>query len=462
MKNFISLVSIIYLLSSVAINAQQPLDSTAVLHAAAIADTGRMSPGYQDISRYQTPGMCLGAIKRVQHSVWRKRQRDTVYVGTYGDSIPTAAVEIGKRCALNLDLNSTPSHDIYDLIRLAALIRDETLAAAAVDRGLQLAANSERQGYLLVDAVEIFFHKSYPALTHLADSALNRYATLGQTAAAHGARAAYIESRFYELITFDTSRLKRSIERFAAMARGMSDDEVFRYQYVLSIPYYDSLIIAWSRRPDNLADSIRRYMLGAKNTIYNVTKDPAIENSTNAVIAILTEGAQNIGQVARKVDDGTFKFFPKTDTSVSIPEIGKVSLYIWGRRPSDGFLDFSTASYRRLLDKYSARGFEVIMVVPTLGYFAKSPPLSPEEEAKLYQWYYHDVAKLPVQLVVYETDVQTRADGQIIRSVEKYRSSDHLYNPTLIGKDGKVYARLVGLASESQMDAFIEKALSEL
>jgi hypothetical protein len=117
-------------------------DSVALMTALAIADTGRMTPPYRDLSRYDTPGFCLAAIDGAAHARWRKHENDTIQRNSAGDTVPMAAKAIGRQCAAHLpDIAHTPVLELPDRLRLSLLIDDTATFTTVVDRQMTSATS---------------------------------------------------------------------------------------------------------------------------------------------------------------------------------------------------------------------------------------------------------------------------------------------------------------------------------
>ena len=141
-------------------------DSAAVVRAAAIADTGRMMPGYRDISRYDTPGYCVAAVAGVGRETLRKHERDTLPEGSPRDVLAPAAIAIGKQCASRFTVQDAAPRELMHLMQLSLMTGDTAKMMAAMNRRVALATTPEARGNVLLDAIEELLnaHPNQPTL----------------------------------------------------------------------------------------------------------------------------------------------------------------------------------------------------------------------------------------------------------------------------------------------------------
>jgi hypothetical protein len=431
-------------------------DSAAVIAAAAIADTGRMTPGYRDLSRYNTPGYCVAAIQGVESAVWRRQERVSVAQGSPQDTAPTAAISIGKKCMSQLpDVQRVDSIWLFDMMRLALYAGDTAKMKASISRQLQLVQNDEARGAILHDALDELLDNyttvavSHPARVELAKGILRQIDDLKE-----GARVARFEAHraMYEFITqtaFDTADLMHEAMAMRAISQSMTPDE--RKEVNLNSAYsltMDSITVAWYRHDPNVPTMLRKMVQP------EIDKNPALANSVQMVML-----NQVISQYDKPTPAITGKFWFPSNAAHTVPAPGRVTLVTQVQK-GDGVMTPQLAGLLRLWNKYHAAGLDIVLVTKTQGYSWSSPPQKPDDEAKTDAWYFLNYLKLPFTLIVDEAPVTKRPDGRLVHGRITFENEFPLPGGVLIGRDGRVYTTWIGLSPDGTRDAFIRQALA--
>jgi len=441
------------------VRARPSADSATVMRRAAVADTGRMTPGYRDLSRYNTPGYCAAAVRGLREQTWRRNEQVDVIPGSVNDTLPTVAVTIGKRCLAALpDAEHTEAAELPNLFVLAMLVGDSARMESAVTRQATIAPTAEARGYAYSDAIAQLAGTAFPSLVShpryltVANALMARLDALG-TGARVPRLLAHTQLRTVaEGAQFDTTALLREDKAIHAIVPLLTADEKKAYDNDLSMTLYDSLIIVWYQRRPNLPVVVRglldRYLAAYPGAF---TQDQA-----SAVIAWVVGLASKVGQPAPPI---TGKYWYPASAPHAQPVPGKVTLVMRVEKDG-GFKTERTAMLERLYSRYHDRGFDVVLVLKTQGFSWSSPPQTPDDEAKTIAWYYYDHLQLPFKLVVDETPFTTQPDG---RKVPGMIDFERQYFPAeaLIGRDGRIYSTWIGLESEAQLNAFIEQALAQ-
>lgn len=435
-----------------AISSLTSVDSAASITAWAKADTGRMMPGYRDLSAYDTPGYCLAAMKGMERLTWRRGESDTLPKKTVFDTVPENVRDVGRACIAKMTPRTVPSVELYNLARLALQIGDTALARQTVEYHLSITSDNARErGYVLGDAIyEATIARPLPL--SFVESLLSRFSELGKEAvAAHSWAIALAQSVAHD--RFDTTKMLRYSAERDSMLRTLTAEERKEQELNLGGVFSDSLEIVWYQLVPNLAPTIKQ--LGEQ-----WASAGGFENTdfSRAIISMATAIGEIAGQQAPTLN--VFRRYPDDAPLTPIP--GRVTLVMSINRIGKGRLDKALAYIRRLHDRYHDRGFDVVLIGRTVGYAWGSPPLAAEAEAKLFGWYYHEYLNLPFPVLVEETSFNKKPDG---RKVAAPTSFQEIYRPLqvgayIVGRDGLVKSINYGMHTESELEAYLLRELA--
>jgi hypothetical protein len=418
-----------------------------------------MTPGYRDLSRYNTPGYCAAAVHGVLNETWRRNERDLVKVASSADTLPTAVIAVGKACAAHLPpVSDIPVVELPPLIPLAVAIRDTALLNRAIARLQSVATTDEARGWVLYDAIEQVInpytgHSNIQ--TPLANALVARLDALGAGAHIPKLRAHGLLRHIAEGVRFDTTALIHEDRVARDLIPLLTADEKQEAKNQTPLGFGDSMYVWWARHPPNLADSIRG-VFTREGAFFAARAIPIGSGLPKFMEMASQTFAKKIGTPAPQVP-GTFWF--SQDSSHVEPKLGRVTLVVRASKGS-GFMSANMAMYKRLYDRYHDQGLDIVLVLRTEGYSWSSPPQSPEDEAKTIAWYYRGYLNLPFTVVVEETPFTRQPDG---RRVNEPTPFDTLYlgRSTIVGRDGTIFTMAIGTASESQYNTFISMALAE-
>jgi hypothetical protein len=440
-------------------HANVPIDSAAVAAAAAKADTGRMKPGYRDLSRYSTPGYCMAAIYGMECEIWRHGQRNLLIPGSSDDTLPTAARAIGKRCVAQLDLRHVTPLELPNVMRLAVLLGDTTMLHSVIRQQLALASTTEARGYVWLDAVrELLGHADLPFIHHPAYVAqatgfLPRLDSLGKSVILQRLQAHRLLFDLYQSELFDTTAMNQESRIIASIASVLPDSVQISKPYVsfFSATWFGPIATAYYRQDPRLVSIVKNQL-----QLANKRYPPEEQRKNQSLIDLMVWQAEKVGTKALPIP-GDF-WFPANAPHVK-PTPGRVTLVVMLNK-GNGIMDARSARVRRLYEKYGARGLDIIGLVRTNGYSWSSPPQSPEAEAKVDAWYFLDYLKLPITLVVEQTPFTTQPDGRrVVAGPNRFSAAYPMVHFLLIGRDGRIISTSFGFGSDAELDAYIQKAL---
>lgn len=432
------------------------VDSAAAAAVWAKADTGRMMPGYQDLSPYDRPGYCLSAMQGKEQITWRRGESDTLPENTVNDTIPTVVREVGRACVAKMTPRTVPPEELNNLALLALRIGDTALARQTVDYHLSMMPNNAReQGYVLSDAIAGAV-ASRPMQIPFMESMLPRFTELDK-AAVEAAVAAYGSASSVAHNRFDTAAMLRLGAARDALIQRLTPEE--RQAQGLDQweggAFADSLDIVWYQLIPTLSQTVNRLVGQILTANGLAVSNPQL---TQALTALRTAEGTIPGQPAPIPK--MFKRYPADAPLTSIP--GTVTIVMPLRGIGNGRLDETLGRLRRLHERYHSRGLEVVLVGRTTGYAWGSPPLAAEAEANLFGWYYREHLKLPFTVLVEETSFSTKPDGRKVAAPSPFMTT---YSPLplrgyIIGRDGLMKSINYGFHSESELEAYIVRELA--
>lgn len=427
-----------------AITPAPAADSATVAAAWARADTGRMIPGYRDLSRYETPGMCLTAMERFERMTWRRGQADTLPQGTSSDTLPTNVRTLGQSCLAKMTVQSVDSMDRYDYVRLALRVGDTALARKGVEYDLAhmpvtSPAAIRTRGFVLADVMQAAV-ESHPAQYAFAESLLPLVVNMGKDAG-EAVEAAYAMTIQGTLTRYDTAAYTRLIVEHGKLDRWM----MFR----------DSINILYFRHDPTLPTNVQRLSDQMMVALAPHGVDSLLWLGN---IAAWVKHAKITGTAAPTVN--TLRRYP-ADVATAVP--GHVTLVIGIPRIGEGHLEPYLAQLRRLYERYHSQGLDIVLVGVTQGYAWDSPPLAAEDEAKLIGWYYREYLKLPFPVLVEETKFMRIPDGRRIpqKSAFKYIfGREPVWPGYIVARNGTVADLNDAFHSEAMLDAFVVHELA--
>lgn len=432
-------------------------DSQAIAAASAIADTGRMMLGFQDLSTLKTPGACLAISKMMHMAVWRSKERDTMQYGA-ADSIPTAVREIALRCGGNMRPDNVDEMDLSDLLELNAIIGDTARILQVVNYYEDLEhIDLTRKFRFMHDAVRAAGVFRTPARIEFARSILRRLQSYGEASIA---QVGSVWDGIHSDATrrFDTAAVLESWAQRTEYFSGFTEEQQKaatpdrRIIFTPRNQYEERTAIALYKRPEQLDDTLKMYA----------------DSASGGNHALLFDISRYIGVVTSRIGKPPSEMelvgaFPAGASAT--PQQGKVTLYY---RIQEGdimgvHMRPRYAILQRLHQKYHEQGLKIVIVTAVQGYMWGSAPLEPEKEAELHAWYFRNYLKLPFTVLANRQNLIRLEDGRIRRMpllFDRYYDEDGKYVGRnmgyLVGRDGTYQtSNTILLMSEATAEAFI-------
>lgn len=434
-------------------------DSASIAAAVARADTGRMQYRRDAFSRY-TPRMCIEAMETEKRNVWRKWQRDTSVRWASSlptDTLPTAALEAGKRCVSRFTVANTPPGQLFHLQHLLLLLNDDATARAVSDRRFSLAVGDTGRAEAVLLDYELysgthggewhFLHLKYESLPTTrreadARAALAKLDAMGAPARVYRLMAYNLQNEFDLETRFDTAAMRRDGAAILALRPLLTPEETSEFHWWFTRPYINQVYLALLAYPDTTVHA-RFDSIYARAT--RELQGTVSDSSLAMVLNVLNMSTLIVGHKAAPIA-GTY--FYDVQGRKQFPAAGQVTVY-WNLANNSDLGQL--ARLRRLQEKFGDQGVQVVVSAPPLDDTALtflSPKLSPADEANTVAWYYLEHLRLPFTLVVPDS-------AQAMKNQQGYQLGQ-----AIIGRDGRVLTQTMFLTeTDATLEAMIRKAL---
>jgi len=382
--------------------------------------------GHRDLSRYTTPGLCIGALKQeyalyqgtleAQDSmVWRKHGNALAGVTIPGapavapyrmEDVSERVRVLARTCGASFSVATAKSDDLGDLFRLALWARNDTLARRIFVRRLAVTAPDTARMRAGREMIE-WMIDGPPARLDVARDLIPLFDTLAHSAAARRVRAGVhdrlllsgVERNDVAFIREESDRIIAAVQRDSAW--GDSTAAVMH-------AYGVSLMLA----QDQSAGAVREIARRAERALHTKRTPEALIETLLSSVGYAKSGT--FGALAPRVH--VKYWFPAPRDSM-IPARGTPSLIIYmrpqyGRRGIPAIRDGQEVfqDIRRWAALYDSR-LPVTVLFSTGGTFA-GDSVRPAEEAEMYRRYLLDRWHLPVRVAVQESPVVTDSGGE--------------------------------------------------
>ena len=412
-----------------------------------------ISSGHKDFSRYRTPGACLDAIMTTRDEIWRGSQRDTLQYDPNHDTLPTAAVLVGRKCGAKFTVHNTEPRELRNLLDLKLAIKEDTLAAAVVQRRLKLSQTDTGRGEVLYEALQAYIN-AHPVRREAAESMLARLDALGRRTL--GLRvAAHAAIQDEALHRFDRKRTRLEAQTIVAYCQRMTASERDDWMPALQSAYLALIDLAWYEQPDSV---ISLYLKAEADV-------GPLRNRTGMMgffgpqrFGTATQIQRIIPMLGQPTPQLRAQYWFNAGKDTVRPHKGKVSLFVRVNKNCGADCYPLYAMVRRLHKKYTGAGLEITLMTKTSGFSSGSAPQEPDVEAKEAQHYFLDFLNLPVTLAVVNTPFRISPDGRRADSAVQFEEDYQDASLVLSGRDGHA-VMISGLQEEPVVDAFIKRAL---
>lgn len=405
---------------------------TTALHSQVLkspADTGRMTWGRVDFSRYVGARPCDMAIRGTQFNVSRTYNRDTAFrivLRNIDDPSPSQDVlAIAKACGKGFTLSTTDPAELWSLLRISFSLQDGEQTMAVFDRRFALAESVEEQISVLMQGIYEMFLSQPVKIVNIV-RLLDRLDALDESAIMERihVRIQLLEY-WYERYNIDSVQSQAS--KIFALSNTLSEDR--RNEIDLREVWKKLLIIANTSG----VISTQRTLLDSALTQFSSWRGG--------------QGGEWITGQTQLVDTREAVYMKKTkvlpadawtnDDGMKRPSIGKLSLVLKANH------NCGTACYdqynilRQLVAQYGD-SIDLTVAVGTYGYAPGTGVLSIEEEVIAIKKYFVHYLKLPVAIGVFYSKIDTLPDGRLNRHRSSLDASFSTVDAIIVDKDGLV------------------------
>ncbi len=360
------------------------------------SDTGRTVRPDSMFTRYDAPSQCYAAAVGLKRSVQRSDASDTLplTIAIRNPVLPAIVITAARRCLVRFAVSTIGTIHLYDLMALALLAREDSIARDVVSRRMTLAKTVLERADVLDQSIWLYLYKDY-VHEDAAIELLKQLDALGVPArlsriTAHGAMLEYGRE------IFDSTIIRREAELLRPLVRSLTQVE------------RDSL---GPRAPDAITPLLYLAMVnGAQSLHAEVTRlKSEIPQMT------LQMASSRIAMMGKQAPLLEAEFWYPIDTAHNPIQLGRTSLMYFVHQSSTiQPAPARNAMLRRLYRTYGDSGLAITLLTNTVGYtrWSASPPQTPEQEAKAARWYYMEHLGLPVSLAVEATKFHALPDGR--------------------------------------------------
>lgn len=444
-----------------------PTATEANAQSAAAADTATLTTARTDFSRYRSPAFCAAAAHAVRDAIQRGADF-RVYVALHfgavppGDSSAARAATVARACGARFTIANTPPSQLLDLLDLATVAQNDSLARAVAQRlftaGLGLDHASGKAEQLAVN--DSGLEAVVPPAIYAALSTLPRRTSILETLAEQIAASSYSNRHYWGMViwsavlwdaaqSFDRRRMRDAAGQILALVKSAVHEPLFfappniappnipvppeALQTLLTpfvpangdqmIQYaYDELAaIAAIDAPDSIA-ALGAAEAALVNALPNAPRFPGPRHPVEAS-GMADQLSMRIRNLAL-ADVGKPATVPHPDRWYPAPpETGHVTIIVSELIDPSNPMDLSAgtcfaptntlyaASFNCLvwphlwiadwLHAYGAAGLHIVVLDQTWGTFLETP-LPASEEADTLRWFWQDYLKLPITLGLVE------------------------------------------------------------
>lgn len=407
---------------------------------------------------YVRPGQCEAAGRRAKTYYWRDKRPDTVFATLGNDSVPRVVQAVVAACLTHFSVQTVAEHQLAPYVLAAAYAGQPDVAKAAAARLIALTAKrpAAERGAALYSIVEAYLRASW-----LPPETVTPYLT--QLRALGAPAAEWI----YHAYSYALSRAVTHEDGASAMAMGE-----IAMTAAAQMPHDD--------RVDNLFDFDNTYEVWAEGAW--------LQGGPSAAFAILDRAKQDLSTL-REVGSPQYAMIqnsiqnarePYERIGQPVPPIQASDWFNTGgdtsARPRRGVVTFvhfvnancgggcyrDYAILRRLQALYGPRGFEIVLVGGTSGFFHTQMQTSTEEEIENERRYFEEYLHLPGVLAINATRFVRVPDGRRFPEPDENERHYGRWSDVFVGRDGAIrYVTYLQKDSWERLQHVVEQALSD-
>ena len=396
-------------------------------------DTGDFARGRTSFARYSTPQLCRAAAKNSQRIAQRtipvRTAAERLSAAPTVETLPTAVVEIARRCASSFSVRTVPPRDLPELLLLALDANQDALVLQVLERQLSLVSTPVARDSVLLVAMHAYLNAQPPRIDAAA-------ALVDRVAEGGGAGRRWRLGALTSLLEFSKQSWDRpATSRFAnrildeihalppAQRQGLAGPLMTAYSALGMVAYLGSpdsvRAIAQRARQDWLQFPTPTDSLDRGSVSWDLTRTASVDAYVTALSPVPRSGDTSTSAYPRldtpywfpnPLPSGAFRLVISSETAGLIPGdclVGDVDILY---DPVGRCFPF----YERIRDlaaRYQPRGLQIVLLAMTHGQAIRSLPLTPEQEVARLKWYFLDYLKLPVTLAIAPRPVYTLSDA---------------------------------------------------
>ena len=437
--------------------------------ASITTDTGDFAPGHRDFTAYQTPLLCWEAANEVRMTSRRtlaaqavvRRLQDT----PERDTLPADVARIARACGARFTLANTAVADLPDLISLALLANNDTLAQRALAHYVALQSTDSAKIRVMLDAVERYL-EAEPARVTAAESLASQLDHLHPMNVA-ASILAHVRLLHYGEYSLDRVRMRHEAEWIIQHTHMLTARQYVEYRWDEYVDPFAAYGDSWSARmrlalieqpsamPEVAKQAQQDYQrLGVQGVIRKLPNfaDAYAADSKKMTMPIdnlVTVLLRSNGNLSHKPAPQLHAsyWFPSTSDTVQ-PRSGIPTLIVYLRRCyfANGDLyglneDLTVPIewIQQLRRRYRPDQLAIVVVAATWGHALFNGPQAASDEARDIAWYVRDYWHLPVTVAVqqrpFTVDPPPVSEREYARSEYEKTYGDDM---VLISRDGTV------------------------
>ncbi len=415
------------------------------------ADTGRMTWGRADFSRYVGARPCDRAIRATEFLSSRVYNRDTAFrialPSTADAPIAPEALAIAKACGGDFALATTDPAELWSLLRISFALQNDAQALSAFERRLSLAESENERISVLMKGADQMFREQPARIVNIMDL-LGRLDALGESAI---------------------------LERIDIRMRLL--DYWFDRWQIDSIQAYSTRVLALSAPlPDAQRDAIELKDVWDKLLVVaNATGDIRAQRSVldSALVHFAAwrggQGGQWVTGSTGLVDIREATYGKKAqalpadawmnDGGHPHPVLGKLSIILKADH-NCGTKCYDQYNIARQLIAQHGENLDLTLAVGTSGYAPGSGVLTPAEEAGAIERYFVQYQALPAAIAVFNSGADTLEDGRIARRPSGLNTAFGSSDAIIVDKDG--FVRWIGPLASRHDKRMIDAAIAHI